>query len=279
MSDVKKCSKCGEVKSVSDFNKRKSTKDGLAYQCRTCTNVYNQKHSIINRNKTEEEKEIDKIKYKEYCLKNKNRIAENNRIYREKNKLILSEKSKIYCNNNREKINNRSKIDYLKNKAERLQYAKEYAKLNKEMLNEKSRKYNKINSDRIKEYKSENSEMIRVQRRKYFRTRRKLDPLFKLSVNLRIRTIDAFKHSKWNKNNKTKEMLGCDYETALNHIGSLFTDGMNWENHGKWHIDHIIPLSSANSEEELMKLCHYTNLQPLWAIDNFKKGCKMLYNQ
>ena len=51
---------------------------------------------------------------------------------------------------------------------------------------------------------------------------------------------------------------------------------MSWDNYGKWHIDHIIPLSSANSEDDIYKLCHYTNLQPLWAEDNLKKSNKIL---
>ena len=51
---------------------------------------------------------------------------------------------------------------------------------------------------------------------------------------------------------------------------------MSWENQGKWHIDHITPLSSAKTEEEVYRLCHYTNLQPLWAEDNLKKGSKIL---
>ena len=51
---------------------------------------------------------------------------------------------------------------------------------------------------------------------------------------------------------------------------------MSWYNQGKWHIDHIIPLSSANTEEGIYKLCHYTNLQPLWAEDNLKKGGELL---
>ena len=50
---------------------------------------------------------------------------------------------------------------------------------------------------------------------------------------------------------------------------------MNWSNYGLWHIDHIIPLSSAKKQEDLYKLCHYTNTQPLWAEDNLKKGSKL----
>lgn len=51
---------------------------------------------------------------------------------------------------------------------------------------------------------------------------------------------------------------------------------MTLENHGEWHFDHIIPLASAKTEEELIKLNHYTNFQPLWAEDNLKKGFKIL---
>ncbi len=53
---------------------------------------------------------------------------------------------------------------------------------------------------------------------------------------------------------------------------------MSWDNHTKygWHIDHIIPLASAKTEEELKSLCHYTNLQPLWAKENLSKGAKII---
>jgi hypothetical protein len=51
---------------------------------------------------------------------------------------------------------------------------------------------------------------------------------------------------------------------------------MSWDNHGKWHIDHIIPLASAETEEDIYRLSHYTNLQPLWAEDNWRKNSKIL---
>jgi hypothetical protein len=70
-------------------------------------------------------------------------------------------------------------------------------------------------------------------------------------------------------------MVGLQ-EFLKKHLEIQFIEGMSWENQGKWHIDHKIPLSSAKTEEEVYKLCHYTNLQPLWAEDNLKKGSKIL---
>lgn len=70
-------------------------------------------------------------------------------------------------------------------------------------------------------------------------------------------------------------MLGCDWSHLKTHLESKFTDGMSWENRSMWHIDHIIPLASAKSIEEVVKLCHYTNLQPLWAEENLSKGTKI----
>ena len=86
------------------------------------------------------------------------------------------------------------------------------------------------------------------------------------------------KENNLNKKYKVINIIGCDLITLKEHIEKQFKDGMNWENYGLfgWHIDHIIPLSSAKTEEELYKLCHYTNLQPLWAEENMKKGNKIL---
>jgi hypothetical protein len=87
-----------------------------------------------------------------------------------------------------------------------------------------------------------------------------------------------FKSNNIYKTNKTFEIVGCTPQQLKEHIQLQFKDNMSWENYGYygWHIDHIIPLSSANTEKELYKLCHFTNLQPLWAEDNLKKSNKML---
>lgn len=109
------------------------------------------------------------------------------------------------------------------------------------------------------------------------RQKRKLqtDPKFLLIRRLRNRLWYALKKKSWKKNTKFYEYIGCDLEFLKSHIESQFIPGMSWDNQGEWHIDHIIPLDSAQTEEELHKLCHYTNLQPMWAVENIKKGTKI----
>ena len=77
------------------------------------------------------------------------------------------------------------------------------------------------------------------------------------------------------KGKRTEDILGETFDNVRLHIEKQFIDGMSWDNHGEWHIDHIVPLSSGKNREEYIKLNHYTNLQPLWAEDNLKKGAKI----
>jgi hypothetical protein len=95
---------------------------------------------------------------------------------------------------------------------------------------------------------------------------------YKLSRRLRNRLYHALRSKNWSKNNHFVQYIGCDQQTLIKHLETQFKDGMSWLNYGDWHIDHIIPLSSATSEQHIYSLCHYTNLQPLWAIDNIIKG-------
>lgn len=170
--------------------------------------------------------------------------------------------------------------DYYKaNKEKCLAKMKIYAEENKDKNREYHKSYRKLNEDRIKSnkksYFQKNKEIIYKQ----IKHKKETNPLFKLQHNLRGRTYNAFKRSFWTKNSGTEKLLGATYEVVFNHLESRFTDGMTWENQGEWHIDHIVPLASATTEEELIKLCHYTNLQPLWAEDNLKKGDKILVSR
>lgn len=160
-------------------------------------------------------------------------------------------------------------------------YNREYYLRNREKIKKKSKEYRILNKDEIKEKKKEyyqkNKERINKKKKEYKKNRIHIDPLFKLKHNLRNRTSRAFKAKFWRKNGGTENILGASYEEVRTYIENKFTDGMSWDNYGKWHIDHIIPLSSAKTEKELKGLCHYTNLQPLWAEDNIIKGSKILY--
>lgn len=108
----------------------------------------------------------------------------------------------------------------------------------------------------------------------YEKNRLKQDPFFKLRKNLRSRLALFIKRQDFRKTNKFLNVLGCSFNDLQIYLEKQFKPGMTWENQGKWHVDHIIPLSSAKNETDMYKLCHYTNLQPLWALDNIRKGNK-----
>ena len=158
---------------------------------------------------------------------------------------------------------------------------------NKEQLSEYDKQYKLDNKERIKEYQKEydkqwrldNKERISEYDKQYQKERYYSDPLFKFKRICRSRTYKAFKQKSWKKNGITEQLLGCDYETAMNHIESQFVGKnkwMNWNNHGEWEIDHIIPLGKANTKEEMNLLFNYKNLQPLLAEDNMRKGDRIL---
>jgi hypothetical protein len=258
---IKVCYKCKVEKDLSEFGKDKSKKYGLNSECKSCKREYYKanKEKINERNKEY---------HKEWYQTNKEKIKESNKEWYQTNKERINERNKEWREANKEHIKEWGKEYYEANKERRKEYHKEYRQANKERNKEYHKEYNQVNKERINERDKE-----------YQRNRRKTDPLFKMKCNLRTRTWAAFKNKGYSKTSKTQEMLGVDWEVCKGHIERQFTKGMNWDNYGEWHIDHIIPLASANNEEELMKLCHYTNLQPLWAEDNLSKNDKIIEQQ
>lgn len=111
-----------------------------------------------------------------------------------------------------------------------------------------------------------------LERKKHYQ-KYKNDPVFALSKRLRQRIFHVLRN---HKSKSTLEILGCSYEEFKIHIESQFTEGMSWDNLGDIHIDHITPISSANTTEDVYRLNHYTNLQPLWAKDNLSKYNKFI---
>lgn len=96
---------------------------------------------------------------------------------------------------------------------------------------------------------------------------RAADPSYRMYQSVRNRSGQVLKgrHSPSNA-------IGCAQSVLRQHLEAEFTEGMTWDRYGQWEVDHIIPLSAARSLDHLIKLCHYTNLQPLWRRDNLAKG-------
>jgi hypothetical protein len=157
---------------------------------------------------------------------------------------------------------------------------KKYKEENKDKLNAQCREYERLNKDKIsaqrREYRRLNKEKIIQQKKYYVRNKRLTDPLFKLKENLRTRCKAAIRAAKINKSNGTLKLLGCTPGALKIYLEAKFIDGMSWDNQGKWHIDHIRPCASFDlTDPEQQRQCfHYTNLQPLWARDNMRKGAK-----
>ena len=144
-------------------------------------------------------------------------------------------------------------------------YCKECAKI-------KNREYRQKNRD----YYLENKEQMDKYRQSYRNKRRKEDIGYKIRTNLRGRLWHAIKSGQ--KSGSAVRDLGCSIEELTQYLEPQFQPGMSWENYGEWHLDHLTPLSSFDltDREQLLKACHYTNLQPLWKKDNLAKGDRII---
>jgi hypothetical protein len=130
--------------------------------------------------------------------------------------------------------------------------------------------------DYMKQYRIDNPEKTKEHKSNNRKKRLKNDPQYKLKNNIRRLILLSFSKKGYSKKSKTNEILGIDYDGFMKHIESQFTQGMTWENRGLWELDHKIPISLGKTEEEIIKLNHYSNFQPLWREDNQKKSNKTI---
>ena len=196
---------------------------------------------------------------KEYSENNKDKIKKGKKKYRENNKDKIKEYVKKYRENNKDKIK---------------EYDKEYKQNNKDKTKEYNEEYRQNNKGKTKEYNKE-----------YCRVRRQSDPLYKLSTNIRNLLKQSFKRDGYIKKSKTYKILGCTYEEFKTQIESQWEEWMNWDNYGRyngeenygWDLDHIIPLSYGKCEEDIIRLNHHSNIQPLCSyINRYVKRDKVL---
>ena len=219
---------------------------------------------------TEKEKESKK----KWRLKNKEKIAKYNKQYNLNNR----DNRKEYRLNNKESKIKYNKEYFLNNKENLLKSQKQYRSNNKEILKEYFKKYRLNNKENIKKYNKKynlkNKKRISKVHLNWEREQAKNNPSFKLKKNLRRRLYGLLKGT--NKSASTMELIGCSIDKLWNHLESKFESWMTKENYGLWHVDHIIACAKFDLTcPEQQRTCfHYTNLQPLEAIENMRKGAR-----
>ena len=193
--------------------------------------------------------------------------SENNKVAQEK-----------YRKNNWEKIKQKNNICHNNRVKKDPDYPHKVYLIYKKNNPETLRKAGKRNRDQTRS-SPRRLELRRNTIKLYMKERRKSDPIFKLASNVRGRLGAFLKMKNIRKTNKTFAMVGCTPEFLKEHLEKQFKIGMTWKNYGKygWHIDHKDPLDLAMTPEDVLELSHYTNLQPMWATENLKKGNKVNY--
>lgn len=243
--DTKVCKNCNMDLPISEFyirDKKRGTYRAICKKCKSEKNKAYMEKYLSN--------PVNREKMKDNVKKHKKKKALENRLIRQK----LKEDALILLNIEKERKSQ---------ELERKRLAKE----------ERNRMIAYRKTD---EYKIEQKNKDKVRRYEKWKNKFKNDPLFALKKRLRTLIRGSFRKSGYtNFTMKTESIVGISYNEFKIYMESKFVDGMSWDNKNEWHIDHIIPLSSGKSEDELIALSHYTNLQPLWAMDNLKKGARV----
>ena len=272
---LKTCKTCCEVKPFEEFSKKIPTRLTISncYKCDSKIRYEKFKIRLINNPKIREKKKENVKRYVQKnkdCEKYKQRKRANKERYKVKK---FGEEFIIRKENKRIKIEELNKQkDIRRIERERVLDKKRKIKELKEEENRKRKEY--YNTDEYKEIVRQKNKEVRYNR---WKRRWNEDELFAMKVRLRNLIRNSFRKQGYKKFDlNTESIVGVTYNYFKEYLESKFLEGMTWENRGEWHIDHIIPLSSAVSKDDLIRLCHYTNLQPLWAIDNIKKGNKIL---
>jgi hypothetical protein len=193
--------------------------------------------------------------------------------YRKNNPEKIKQRNAKYYAKNIEKERKRSAEKYINNPNYR-KSKREYYSKNPEKVKQKNLKWKMNNLEKLKQihknYRIKNKNKIN----EYHKKRKAVDPLYRLICGMRSSCCRVVKQLALGKKpTSTFKWMGCSPEKLKIHLENLFSEGMTWENYGKWHIDHIRPISSFK-QEEWEQINHYTNLQPLWAEDNLKKSNK-----
>lgn len=150
---------------------------------------------------------------------------------------------------------------YAANREQLKARARAWSAQNRQRKNAVNRAWNKANPDKARQHQ-----------RTHEKRRRERDPVYAMGERIGSAIRQSLIKGGYTKRNRVADILGCSYAEFAAHLERQFLRGMSWANRDQWHIDHIIPISSAASEEDIIRLNHFTNLRPLWALDNASKA-------
>lgn len=216
-------------------------------------------------------KERDRKVRRERYLRNRELEREKQRIYREANKERIREQQREYRAAHKDAIN-------AKQRERRKANLDEYRAKDRSRRTSAEERAKAV--AKTKAWVCANKSRSLAWRREYRAKKIKEDAIYRARVALRRRFYMALRnqvYDGWNiRAGEAVRLLGCTMSEFVTHIESLWSDGMTWDNWSRngWHIDHIVPLSAfeLSDPEQLQAACHYTNLRPLWAVENLRKG-------
>ena len=289
--ETKVCKKCNMLKPISAFRAKKDKdKVYIMGKCRDCINeekreAYKNNEQIRTKAK-ERARKYEKAHQDEIREKRREYKKEYNKQYHEEHKEYFQnyKKTEKYKKQQKEYKNEVLEIDgeEIKRKTvQRRKYRKEHREEYLLSKRKVDKRYRDTHKEQIKQWKKDNIELIRRERREYHKKRAASDPLYKFEHQIRGAIRASFKRKKYKKNDHTYEIIGLPFDEFYEYLLQTFKDnyGYEWDGVEPVHIDHIIPLTVANSEEEIIKLCYYTNLQLLKPHDNLEKHDKLDWNK
>jgi len=190
-----------------------------------------------------------------------------------KSKEQKKEYQKEYYELNKEKSKEYQKEWYESNKEK----IKKYRELNREKMKEYHKEYRELNREKSKEYRELNREKMKEWNREYHKKRYRSDLKYRLNSRISIAIGSSLKGGK--KGRHWETLVDYTLDELRKYLESKFKKDMTWDNYGKWHIDHLIPISAFNfslpKHIDFKRCWDLSNLQPLWAKENWSKGSKL----
>lgn len=247
IQQTKVCTKCGSAAPLSFFYRHRRTRDGHTEQCKQC-------------------------------------IKEQQRQYRQANALVIakrdSERKKRSRQNDPEKFRERSRAWNSANPEKLKAKTARWMEANAERKRATNKAWKIRNADKAREQNKAWWSANKDKAREYARKRR-LTPQGKINASVRSGIYGRLSRATGRKGKaKTFELLGYTVEALVIHLERQFLNGMNWDNYGQWHVDHIVPLSSFSyetfQEPDFRAAWALTNLRPMWGGENIAKGAKRL---